>query len=543
MVLRSDTNKVIFLAGSHTWLNNVDGGEAPDISSVPKFNWTGYLGFLSATGHTLVKYWAWEQSWLNLLSNVTDFRFGPYTPWKRTGPGNAEDGAPKWNLDSLDQRYFDRVKTRIDTLAGRGVYAVVMLFDGWSVANAKGAFAGQNPFKGHPFNSANNIQGVGFTDANGDNTQRLPAGGGSATILGYQVAYVRKMIDVLNNADNIMWEICNEGNGSSQDWQYAIIDTIRNYESRKPKQHLINMSVEYPGGSDGELFASAAHNQTASPTTDYSGRTDNDTSRVIITDSDHICGECKDGDWVYRSFCNGVGSILYMDPWDGRDYPHIASGYDSSASSWVSSRKAMGQVVRVAQMANLIDMRPAPGMASTGSCLQGNSKWIVYQPSGGAFTVNLSSTTDSLSVQWVNTGTGAFVAGPNIKGGNSAKSMTPPFGGSALLLIRSIGGATFVEGSLNPVPSRMVLSSYPNPFNGSTRITFSLPSAGRAELAIYDVNGALVRTLSNDYRIAGEHAVEWDARGRDGKYVASGVYLVRLKTDVGELSYKLMLVR
>lgn len=431
-----DTTRAVFLAGSHTWLNNRDGGRAIDIAHVPIFNWQGYLNFLTAQHHNLVKYWCWENDWNNLLSTVTDFRYAPYSPYERTGPGTAEDGAPKFNLDSLDQRYFDRVSGRMDTLAGRGIYAVVMLFNGWSVAADKG-FGGQNVFKGHPFNSANNTQGVGFTDPNGDNTQRLPGQGGSNTILAYQVTYVKKMIDVLNPKNNVLWEISNESNSNSQDWQYAIIDTIKNYELRKPKQHPINMSVEYPGGNNGELFAANAHNQGASPSTDYSSQVDNDTSRVLISDTDHICGECKDGDWVYRSFCNGVGSILYMDPWDGRNYPHIASNYDSSASSWVNARKAMGQVAVLANTLNIIDMRPTPSLSSTGSCLSSNRKWVVYQPGNGSFTVNLSSTTDSLSVGWINITNGTTQAGPKVSGGSSSRSFSPPSSNHHVLFLYS----------------------------------------------------------------------------------------------------------
>jgi hypothetical protein len=311
-----------------------------------------------------------------------------------------------------------------------------MLFDGWAVTADKGFGFSGRPFKGHPFNSANNTQGIGFTDANGDNTQRLPSGGGSATILAYQVAYVKKLIDELNSRNNVLWEICNEANSTSEGWQRAIIDTIKSYELRKPKQHPINYSVEYPGGNNAELFALSSHNQSASPTTDYSAGVNNDTSRIIITDSDHICGECEDGTWVYKSFCNGVGAILYMDPWNGKDYPHMVSNYDSAASNWVSARKAMGQVVAIAKMANLIDMRPSPALASTGHCLSGSSKWIAYQPGTGAFTLNLSGASGSLRTKWLNTATGTMTDGTTVQGG-STQGFTPPFSGSAILFVYS----------------------------------------------------------------------------------------------------------
>jgi hypothetical protein len=380
---------------------------------VPQFNWQGYIEFLSQQGHNFTKFRTWESDWNNNLSSVTDFRYGPFNIYRRTGPGIAQDGFAKFNLDSLDQRYFDRVKMRADTLAGRGIHVGIQLFDGWAVG-PRGSFGAQNPFKGHPFNLNNNVQGIGFPDSKGDSTQVLQSQGGRNVILAYQVAYVKKMIDELNDRDNILWEICNEANFNSQDWQYAIIDTIRNYERRKPKQHIVVMSTEYPGGNNAETLDPTRGNHGSANIRDYATGVNNDTSKVILTDSDHICGECMDGPWVYRSFCNGVGSIAFMDPWDGRDYPHIVSNYDSAAYSWVSARKAMGQMVRVANALNVIDMRPTPNLASTGFCLSGNKKWVVYQSGSGAFTVNLSSTTDSLNVRWLNINDGTILQGPMI---------------------------------------------------------------------------------------------------------------------------------
>lgn len=448
----SDTTRAVFLAGSHTWLNNRDGGEAPDIAHVPVFNWQGFLNFLSDQHHNFVKYWCWEADWNNALSSVTDFRYGPYSPYIRNGATNAEDGAPKFNLNSFNQSYFDRVKARIDTLGGRGVYADVMLFNGWAVENKA---SGQNPFRGHPYNSSNNVQGVGFTDANGANTQRLPGQGGSSTILAYQVAYVKKMIDELNFRDNIMWEICNEPNSNAQGWQYAIIDTIRNYERTKPKQHPILMSIEWPGGDPAEELDPTKHNTAASTSADYSSQVDDDTVKVIISDTDHICGECNDGTWAYKSFCNGVGSLLYMDPWDGRDYPHMASNYDSAGFSWVSARKALGQIQQLANYLNVIDMRPTPALASTGYCLSGNSKWIVYRPGSGSFTVNLSSTTDSLNVRWLNINDGSVQTGTKIVGGQTGRLFTPPSGNHDILYL-------FADIQPPSVPAAPLLALPPN---------------------------------------------------------------------------------
>lgn len=73
----------------------------------------------------------------------------------------------------------------------------------------------------------------------------------------------------------------------------------------------------------------------------------------------------------------------------------------------------------------------------------------------------------------------------------------------------------------------------PNPFNPSTTIAFTLAKDDRAELAVYTVDGRRVRTLLDGTTAAGEHSVRWDGTGNDGRPLASGTYLYRLRTDSG----------
>ena len=68
-------------------------------------------------------------------------------------------------------------------------------------------------------------------------------------------------------------------------------------------------------------------------------------------------------------------------------------------------------------------------------------------------------------------------------------------------------------------------SSYPNPFNNSTTITFTLPSAGRGSLIIYDLQGRIVgEAVSLSGFKAGEHSVNWGA-------TVSGVYFAVLEFE------------
>jgi len=107
-----------------------------------------------------------------------------------------------------------------------------------------------------------------------------------------------------------------------------------------------------------------------------------------------------------------------------------------------------------------------------------------------------------------------------------------------------LAGVAVVEAAAAPLPAELaLLAARPNPFNPSTTLTFGLPEAGRATLAIYDVTGALVRRLVDGELAAGEHAAFWDGRSDRGQAVGSGVYVARLAAAGRELTQKLQLLK
>ncbi|HTW91556.1 MAG TPA: T9SS type A sorting domain-containing protein, partial [bacterium] len=87
-------------------------------------------------------------------------------------------------------------------------------------------------------------------------------------------------------------------------------------------------------------------------------------------------------------------------------------------------------------------------------------------------------------------------------------------------------------------PVRLGAAASPNPFNGQTRISYSLPRAGDVSLVVYDVTGRPVQTLASGHRQAGHYATTWDA-----KSVAAGVYFYTLTNGNASLTRKLTLTR
>lgn len=74
-------------------------------------------------------------------------------------------------------------------------------------------------------------------------------------------------------------------------------------------------------------------------------------------------------------------------------------------------------------------------------------------------------------------------------------------------------------------------ANYPNPFNPSTTIRFSLPATAQAALKIYNTFGQEVRTLLDRRFEAGQHQVVWDGRDEASKSVASGVYFLQMRAS------------
>jgi hypothetical protein len=87
-------------------------------------------------------------------------------------------------------------------------------------------------------------------------------------------------------------------------------------------------------------------------------------------------------------------------------------------------------------------------------------------------------------------------------------------------------------------------SNFPNPFNSSTTIPFSIPRNSMVVLNVYTILGEEVRTLYAGPLEAGRHWVTWDGGDARGRSVSSGVYLMRLTADGGQhLTGKMLLMK
>jgi hypothetical protein len=410
------SGRAIYLTGSHVWWNlqgartwRVDcqsGRAAP-------FRYGDYLDRMVSHGHNFIRLWRIELiKWRECDQDVV---VAPQ-PWRRTGPGLALDGLPRFDLTRLDPAYFRRLRARVAAASRRGLSVSVMLFEGWS------AQFEVRPWRahGHPFFPGNNVNGLD-PDRNRDGTLQEVYTLRVPRIRRLQEAYVRKVIDTVGRFDNVLYEIANESGAFSIPWQYRMIDYVRRYErARHLRPHPVGMSYVH-GDSGAALYRSRA--DWVAPS-DHRYLTDPPAAsarQVMVWDTDHQCAGCADATFPWRALTRGYNPI-FMDEFTAEPRTEAI-------------RRAMGVARRYARRTDLVHMAPRGDLCSTGYCLvRPGRAYLVYQPRHGPFSVALQSP-GRFSVEWADPVSGHTSRAADVDGGAS-RTLTPPFAGPAVAYLR-----------------------------------------------------------------------------------------------------------
>jgi hypothetical protein len=117
---------------------------------------------------------------------------------------------------------------------------------------------------------------------------------------------------------------------------------------------------------------------------------------------------------------------------------------------------------------------------------------------------------------------------------------------AARLLYKSLGWTPITNSvkDLAGVADQFTLGqNYPNPFNPTTNIRFSLPTDQRVTLQVFDVTGALVKTVVDDLIRSGNMEATWDGTNSSGAKVASGMYLYRLRAGNFVMTKKMVMMK
>ena len=114
--------------------------------------------------------------------------------------------------------------------------------------------------------------------------------------------------------------------------------------------------------------------------------------------------------------------------------------------------------------------------------------------------------------------------------------MSSPFGP------RNLGNLEYPNSKTIP-KENYLYQNFPNPFNPTITIHYSLKQNTHVKLIIYNLLGEEIKTSVNDYETAGSKQIKWDATDNNENKVLSGVYIYKLTAGQFEQSRKMILIR
>jgi len=432
--------KAVYLTGAHTWDTLQDMGA--DNPPAP-FDFDEYVQSMADHRHNFLRLWRYEVTRFTEPGANRVLFCSPH-PWVRQSDRLANDGLPRFDLEQFDEAYFQRLRERIEAAGRRGIYVSIMLFEGWALRFTSDGWAH------HPFNAANNVNGIDAdADHDGRGLEYFTLSDPAVTAL--QQAYIRKVVDTVNDLENVLYEVSNENHWDSFAWENHVVAFLREYQKTKPRQHPVGLTSNGGGGRDDtqRLFASKA--DWISPNAlsfDYKSNPPPAAGgKVIISDTDHLWGLGGDPAWVWKSFVRGLNPI-FMDPHRGSV---ISPG--AEADRWRSIWQALGQTAEVAQSLDLARTVPAGPLSSTGYCLaHPGFNYVAYLPeapresglkawlhrSPPAIELDLAHAPGEFAVEWIEPATGRKEMSDPIAGG-ARRTFTPPFSGEAVLVLRKRG--------------------------------------------------------------------------------------------------------
>lgn len=419
----SPSGDPVYLTGSHVWWNLV-GKRSWRVDcergSVSPFRFPEYLDRLEGYGHNFIRLWRIELTTWRECGELV--QVGPH-PWRRTGPGLALDGKPRFDLLRFDESYFRRLRSRVVAAGERGFWVSVMLFEGWAVQFMPPPWN----WRGHPFNRRNNVHGIdGDLDGDGDGTEIHTLA--NPAILEIQERYVRKVLETVGDLDNVLYEIVNEAGVRATRWQYHMIRLVKRYERARGRRHPVGMSFQHGDRTGTTLARSPADWIAPGGDPRHLGNPPPASgAKVAVSDTDHHCGLCEgalDALFPWRAFLRGYHPI-FMDPL-----------LDDPLHEAV--RAAMGATRRLAERVDLAAMVPRGELVSSGFCLAAHGReYVALEPGSGPLTLDLSAAEGRYTVEWIAPETGVAQAGETVTGGGPVR-LFPPTGGPAVVHLERI---------------------------------------------------------------------------------------------------------
>jgi hypothetical protein len=535
----NNSGKAIYLTGSHTWNNFIDGGFSTpdglggaDWFNCGTFDFTAYLNWMQRHNHNFIRLWTPE--------NFKDVGSGgqivtPTLYLPATGPTPSPtppDGLPFFDLTKFNPDYFARLRQHVIEAGNKGIYVSIMLFNAWGISIYENADAWQ----GHPYHSGNNVNGIAppnephpfyghpwggycqrwrelstVTCENITDPTKI-----TDPVTKLQRDYVLKVIDTVKDLDNVLYEIDNEGHVESAEWQKKMVCLIQKTEDANVlagsgKKHPVGMTAYWGQPID---FQNNTAEWIAPSNADISGDYSldppqrNDPSpcnvtvdRVYVLDTDHLSStNVADHNWVWKGFTRGYNSI-YMD-----QLPQVGGATNTGflpptedgrlamgdAKSYADKMQLTGptlcQSATPHQELYLTDPSHGYVLANPGS------EYLVYKQGNGSFQLNLAAGT--YNVEWFNATTHQTVPpqSPTVTHSGGARTFTPPSGFSAgqdVVLYLKVGAISTPA----PTPTPTPIPAYT--FYRGINLGTNAPAK-----TIQDINGQARTWLSHNAAVA-----------------------------------------
>lgn len=389
----------LVLIGNYTW------GTFSDVD----YDYKAMFDTLKANGLNFARVWVWWGCEV-FPEPINRLNVNPYG---RIGPGNANDGKPKYDLTKFNPTFFQRLHAVCAAAQERGIFLQLTLLDAWMIKHP-------HLWRLHAYHRDNNINGVDGDPKNtdtGTDAQQGFCSLGNPKVLERQKAFICKVVDAVNEFDNIFFEIANE-NYYNADWELHLCKFIREYEQSKPKQHLV-MPLNLPNH-------------------DYNGIKTWDLQRLhtnllkaralrqpLIFDTDGL--GCPDDSTVrkaaWTAFTSG-GHVSYLD-----DSLQPGSEYrgNERGTRRATLRQQLGNLARFTRQVPFWKMKAEDALVKAGTAFaMGSANEVVaYLPQGGSIILDLTNLKGSLAYRWFNPREGKFGDQFRVEGGGQRPFQAP----------------------------------------------------------------------------------------------------------------------
>jgi hypothetical protein len=371
-------------------------------------DYTSYLDLAAAAQLNAVRLSAWQSApWMAAAAAG-----GVDLPYVRSAAAAAADGKSQYDLTQFDQAYFDRLRQAVIAADSRGLYAVVELFNSRGLESAG--------WSAQPFAAGNNSNGVNG-DANGDGAGLELGSLADPALTAYQDAYVRKVLATLQDLDNVLYQVSDEHAVFQLDWKQHMLQVIGEGDQQSAIRHTAGAYAA------SEAEAAALRSAGASwVTVAYADNLPASAATVfVVTPS----GATVDRSWAWKSLLRGYNFLAGVTV----NNPAV----DPAAADLLAN---LGDMNAFAQRVGAANLLPANAVCSTGYCLAnstpGAAAYVVYAPTGGAVSVDLSATTGTMFYEWFDPATGKSEPFGSVDAGG-VQTLTAPFAGDAVLYIYS----------------------------------------------------------------------------------------------------------